>query len=66
MNLTDFEETPPHEVFDAVCELAAERGLRVTGSELVGLIPLAALREAGHVLPRQAAAGVHRRQRGAS
>lgn len=47
MNLTDFEETPPHEVFDAVCELAAARGLRVTGSELVGLIPLAALREAG-------------------
>jgi glutamate formiminotransferase/formiminotetrahydrofolate cyclodeaminase len=47
MNLTDFEETPPHEVFDAVCDLAAERGLRVTGSELVGLIPLGAMREAG-------------------
>jgi len=47
MNLTDFEETPPHEVFDAVCELATLRGLRVTGSELVGLIPLEAMREAG-------------------
>lgn len=47
MNLTDFEETPPHIVFEAVCDEAAERGLRVTGSELVGLIPLSALREAG-------------------
>jgi glutamate formiminotransferase / formiminotetrahydrofolate cyclodeaminase len=47
MNLTDFEETPPHIVFDTVCDLAAARGLRVTGSELVGLIPLSALREAG-------------------
>ncbi len=47
MNLTDFEETPPHIVFDTVCDLAGQRGLRVTGSELVGLIPLSALREAG-------------------
>jgi glutamate formiminotransferase/formiminotetrahydrofolate cyclodeaminase len=54
MNLTDFEETPPHVVFEAVCDAAAERGLRVTGSELVGLIPLAALREAGrYFLDRQ-------------
>lgn len=47
MNLTDFEATPVHEVFDLVCELAREKGLRVTGSELVGLIPLRALTEAG-------------------
>lgn len=47
MNLTDWEVTSPHEVFDTVQELALERGLRVTGSELVGLIPLAALRAAG-------------------
>jgi glutamate formiminotransferase/formiminotetrahydrofolate cyclodeaminase len=47
MNLTDWEVTSPHEVFDTVQELALERGLRATGSELVGLIPLAALREAG-------------------
>jgi glutamate formiminotransferase / formiminotetrahydrofolate cyclodeaminase len=54
MNLTDFEETPPHIVFEAVCDEAAERGLRVTGSELVGLIPLSALREAGrYFLDRQ-------------
>jgi glutamate formiminotransferase/formiminotetrahydrofolate cyclodeaminase len=47
MNLTDYEATPVHGVFDTVQELALERGLRVTGSELVGLIPLAALKEAG-------------------
>lgn len=47
MNLTDFEATPVHEVFDLVCELGREKGLRVTGSELVGLIPLRALTDAG-------------------
>jgi len=47
MNLTDFEVTPPHVVFDKVLELAAEKGLVVTGSELVGLIPLEAVRMAG-------------------
>ena len=47
MNLTDFEVSPPHLVYDKVLELAAERGLIVTGSELVGLIPLEAMRMAG-------------------
>jgi glutamate formiminotransferase/formiminotetrahydrofolate cyclodeaminase len=47
MNLTDYTVTPPHLVFDHVCDLAAARGLRVTGSELVGMLPLAALTEAG-------------------
>ncbi len=47
MNLTNYKETPPHLVFDKCCELAAELGIRVTGSELVGLIPLAAIKEAG-------------------
>jgi len=47
MNLTDWEESAPHEVYDKVLELARERGLVVTGSELVGLIPLGALRAAG-------------------
>ncbi len=56
MNLTDFEVTPPHAVFDAVCRLAEERGARVTGSELVGLVPLQALVQAGqHYLVRQGA-----------
>ena len=47
INLTNYNVTPVHEVFDAVCEEAAKLGLRVTGSELVGLIPLEALLAAG-------------------
>ncbi len=47
MNLTDIEITPVHVAFDAVCDSASARGLRVTGSELVGLIPKSALIEAG-------------------
>ncbi|RKY75518.1 glutamate formimidoyltransferase, partial [candidate division KSB1 bacterium] len=47
MNLTNFKITPPHIVFDECCRLATELGARVTGSELVGLIPLDALKEAG-------------------
>ncbi len=47
LNLTDLAVTPVHVAFEEVCERAAARGLRVTGSELVGLIPLRALLEAG-------------------
>jgi len=47
INLTDFDVTPPHLAFDTVCEEAEKRGLRVTGSELVGLIPLEAMLQAG-------------------
>lgn len=47
MNLTDLSVTPLHLAFDEVCKKAEGRGLRVTGSELVGLVPLAALLEAG-------------------
>lgn len=47
MNLTNISITSVHEAFDAVCERAAIRGLRVTGSELVGLIPLKAMIDAG-------------------
>jgi len=47
MNLTDMDVTAPHQVFDKVCELAAEMGVRVTGSEIVGLIPLQSMLEAG-------------------
>lgn len=47
MNLTDWEVSPPHLVYDKVLELARRRGLVVTGSELVGLIPLGAIRAAG-------------------
>ena len=60
MNLTDFHVTPPHVVFDKVCELAEDLGIRVTGSELVGLTPLEAMLDAGrHYLRKQdASAGV--------
>ncbi len=47
INLTDISVTPVHVAFDEVCERARERGLRVTGSELVGLIPLSAMLDAG-------------------
>jgi glutamate formiminotransferase/formiminotetrahydrofolate cyclodeaminase len=47
MNLTNIRATPVHIAFDAVCKSAADRGLRVTGSELVGLIPLQAMLDAG-------------------
>lgn len=56
MNLTDWEVTPIHAVFDACCRLADELGVRVTGSEIVGLVPRAALAAAGaHYLARQGA-----------
>ncbi len=47
MNLTDITVTPTHIAFDEVVRKAAERGIRVTGSELVGLIPLEAMLDAG-------------------
>ena len=54
MNLTNYKITPPHEVFDACCKLATDLGTRVTGSELVGLLPLDCIRRAGlHYLKKQ-------------
>jgi glutamate formiminotransferase/formiminotetrahydrofolate cyclodeaminase len=47
INLTNWKVTPPHLVLEEVRKLAAERGLVVTGSEVVGLIPWQALFEAG-------------------
>jgi glutamate formiminotransferase/formiminotetrahydrofolate cyclodeaminase len=47
MNLTNINITPVHIAFDEVCTKAAARGMRVTGSELVGLIPLQAMLDAG-------------------
>ena len=46
MNLTNFHITPPHLVLDAAREEAAKRGLEITGSEIVGLIPYEAVRQA--------------------
>ena len=54
MNITDMRETPLHKAFDEVCRAAAARGLRVTGTEIVGLVPKSALIEAGkHYLRMQ-------------
>ena len=47
INLTDLSVSPLHKVFDTACDRAAARGLRVTGSELVGMIPLNAMIGAG-------------------
>jgi glutamate formiminotransferase/formiminotetrahydrofolate cyclodeaminase len=47
INLTNINITPLHIAFDETCKRATERGLRVTGSELVGLVPLKSLTDAG-------------------
>lgn len=46
-NLTNIQETPLHIVFEEACRKAEARGLRVTGSEIVGLVPLQSMLEAG-------------------
>lgn len=53
MNLTNINVTPVHIAFDEVCKKATERGIRVTGSELVGLIPLKAMLDAGKYFLRK-------------
>jgi len=53
MNLTNISITSVHEAFDEVCRRAEARGIRVTGSELVGLIPLQAMRDAGKYFLRK-------------
>ncbi len=47
MNITDIDQTPLHVAFDEVCRCAQNRGIRVTGTEIVGLIPKRTLIEAG-------------------
>ena len=54
MNITDIKATPLHIAFEEVCRAAAARGVRVTGTEIVGLVPRSALLEAGkHFLRKQ-------------
>ena len=53
LNLTDLSVTPIHVAFDEVCAKAAARGVRVTGSELVGLVPLQAMLDAGRYFLKQ-------------
>ncbi|MGD9930361.1 MAG: glutamate formimidoyltransferase [Mangrovibacterium sp.] len=53
MNLTDISVTPVHVAFEEVCKSAEKRGMRVTGSELIGLIPLQAMLDAGKYFLRK-------------
>ena len=53
MNLTDIDETPLHVAFDACVESAIQRGLRVTGSEIVGMVPKKCLTDAGRYFLRK-------------
>lgn len=52
-NLTNISITSMHEAFDETCKAAEQRGLRVTGSELVGLIPLKAMTDAADFFLRK-------------
>ena len=53
MNLTNVSVTPLHVAFDEVCDKAETRGMRVTGSELVGLVPLQTMLNAGRYFLRK-------------
>lgn len=53
MNITDIAATPLHIAFEEVCRAAAARGVRVTGTEIVGLVPRSALLEAGKYFLRK-------------
>ncbi len=56
MNLTDISVTPLHVAFDEVCRKAEARGVRVTGSEIIGIVPLRSMLDAGRYF-------LHRQQR---
>ncbi len=64
INLTNINVTPVHIAFDEACKKANERGLRVTGSEIVGLIPLKAMLDAGKyfLLKQQRSIGVSEKE----
>jgi glutamate formiminotransferase/formiminotetrahydrofolate cyclodeaminase len=64
MNLTNLNVTPLHVAFDEVCRAAGKRGVRVTGSELVGLVPLKCLLDAGRYFleKQQRSTGISERE----
>jgi glutamate formiminotransferase/formiminotetrahydrofolate cyclodeaminase len=64
INLTDITITPVHIAFEEACKRAEERGIRVTGSELVGMVPLNSMLEAGRYFlkKQQRSAGVSDRE----
>jgi glutamate formiminotransferase / formiminotetrahydrofolate cyclodeaminase len=64
MNLTDINVTPVHTAFEEACKSATARGMRVTGSEIVGMVPLRVLLDAGRYFLRaqQRSTGVSERE----
>lgn len=64
-NLTNISITSMHEVFDESCKVATERGLRVTGSELVGLVPLKAMLDAADyfLIKQERSLGISEREK---
>lgn len=60
MNLTNINDTPVHIAFEECCKSATRRGMRVTGSEIVGMVPLRVLLDAGRyfLLQQQRSVGV--------
>ena len=60
MNITNINVTPLHKAFDEVCRCAQNRGIRVTGTEIVGLVPERTLLEAGRyfLAKQQRSAGI--------
>ncbi len=60
MNITNINVTPLHKAFDEVCRCAQNRGVRVTGTEIVGLVPERTLLEAGRyfLAKQQRSAGI--------
>jgi glutamate formiminotransferase/formiminotetrahydrofolate cyclodeaminase len=65
LNLNDVDITPVHVAFDEACKSAAERGIRVTGSELVGLIPKRCLLDAAdfYLRRQQRSLGITEREK---
>lgn len=65
LNLTDISITPVHVAFDEACNCASARGIRVTGSELVGLIPKQALLDAAdfYLTRQQRSLGIPEREK---
>ena len=64
MNITNINQTPVHIAFDEVCKSATARGMRITGSELVGLVPLQVMLDAGRYFlkKQQRSAGVSEKE----
>jgi len=59
MNITDIHATPLHKAYEEVCRAAAARGAKVTGTEIIGLVPRSVLEEAERYFGRNAVEAMH-------